>query len=141
MIFISNVHVVGNLTKHMRSKAHYRRCLELNIIPVPSTVDDSQIDMEILASQQKLSRESKIKVSKSLCTKLCYGSRNYPRLDIGMERLINGIYLLCSLFSALQIASCPLPSQRVMSDLLLNSISDSCIVLILLKRIIEDKMI
>ena len=46
----------------MRSKAHYRRCLELNILPVPASVDDSQIDQEILASQQKLSRESKIKV-------------------------------------------------------------------------------
>ncbi|KAF6023401.1 hypothetical protein EB796_018294 [Bugula neritina] len=51
----------GNLTKHMRSKAHHRRCLELNIVPVPSTVDDSQIDADILATQQKLSRESKIK--------------------------------------------------------------------------------
>ena len=47
----------------MRSKAHHRRCLELHIVPVPLTVDDSQIDMEILASQQKLSRESKIQVN------------------------------------------------------------------------------
>ena len=29
---------------------------------MPASVDDSQIDQEILASQQKLSRESKIKV-------------------------------------------------------------------------------
>lgn len=43
----------GNLTKHMKSKAHTKKCLELNIIPVPITVDDSQIDEEALARQEE----------------------------------------------------------------------------------------
>ncbi|XP_067930345.1 uncharacterized protein [Watersipora subatra] len=55
---------VGNLTKHMRSKAHHRRCLELHIIPVPLTVEDNQIDRDILASQHRLSRQSKIQGAK-----------------------------------------------------------------------------
>lgn len=43
----------------MRSKAHHRKCHELKIIPVPTTVDDCQIDKNILERQQQL---SKIKV-------------------------------------------------------------------------------
>ncbi|KAF4523486.1 hypothetical protein B566_EDAN004555 [Ephemera danica] len=44
----------GNLTKHMKSKAHYKKCVELGIVPVPTIVDDSYIDEESLAKQQAL---------------------------------------------------------------------------------------
>ncbi|GLG94936.1 Uncharacterized protein GBIM_02010 [Gryllus bimaculatus] len=44
----------GNLTKHMKSKAHYKKCVELGISPVPTVVDDSYIDEESLARQQAL---------------------------------------------------------------------------------------
>ena len=36
----------GNLTKHMKSKAHYKKCVELGIRPVPTSVegaDDKQV--------------------------------------------------------------------------------------------------
>ncbi len=32
----------GNLTKHMKSKAHHKKCVELGITPVPTAVDDDQ---------------------------------------------------------------------------------------------------
>ncbi|KAG8190514.1 hypothetical protein JTE90_006681 [Oedothorax gibbosus] len=41
----------GNLTKHMKSKAHHKKCTELGIVPVPTTTDDSQVDEEALAKQ------------------------------------------------------------------------------------------
>ncbi|XP_023716057.1 uncharacterized protein LOC111869078 isoform X4 [Cryptotermes secundus] len=44
----------GNLTKHMKSKAHYKKCMELGIVPVPTVVDDSYIDEECLIRQQAL---------------------------------------------------------------------------------------
>ncbi|CAH0753469.1 unnamed protein product [Bemisia tabaci] len=44
----------GNLTKHMKSKAHYKKCVELGISPVPTAVDESNIDQELLAKQQEL---------------------------------------------------------------------------------------
>lgn len=44
----------GNLTKHMKSKAHYKKCIELGITPVPTVVDDSCVDESILARQQAL---------------------------------------------------------------------------------------
>ncbi|XP_064597261.1 uncharacterized protein LOC135463763 [Liolophura sinensis] len=50
----------GNLTKHMKSKAHLKKCLELGILPVPTTVDDSQIDEEALARQTAISKKAKI---------------------------------------------------------------------------------
>ena len=34
----------GNLTKHMKSKAHSKKCVELGIIPVPTSAEDSQMD-------------------------------------------------------------------------------------------------
>ncbi|PSN44286.1 hypothetical protein C0J52_12964, partial [Blattella germanica] len=43
----------GNLTKHMKSKAHYKKCMELGIQPVPTIVDDSYIDEECLARQEE----------------------------------------------------------------------------------------
>ncbi|CAD6241321.1 GSCOCG00002648001-RA-CDS [Cotesia congregata] len=39
----------GNLTKHMKSKAHYKKCRELGIDPVPTTVCDENIDKEAIA--------------------------------------------------------------------------------------------
>ncbi|RWS12450.1 hypothetical protein B4U79_12995 [Dinothrombium tinctorium] len=46
----------GNLTKHMKSKAHHKKCIELGIIPVPTTIDESQIDSEALAKQEAIER-------------------------------------------------------------------------------------
>ena len=34
----------GNLTKHMKSKAHSKKCVELGIVPVPTSADDSSSD-------------------------------------------------------------------------------------------------
>jgi human immunodeficiency virus type I enhancer-binding protein len=41
----------GNLTKHMKSKAHYKKCMEMGIVPVPTVVDESNIDEESLLRQ------------------------------------------------------------------------------------------
>lgn len=41
----------GNLTKHMKSKAHYKKCVDLGISPVPTSVDDSCVDEVALARQ------------------------------------------------------------------------------------------
>ncbi len=41
----------GNLTKHMKSKVHQRKCYEMGIVPVPMTVDESQLDADVLAQQ------------------------------------------------------------------------------------------
>lgn len=46
----------GNLTKHMKSKAHHKKCVELGIVPVPTTIDESQIDTETLAKQEAVER-------------------------------------------------------------------------------------
>lgn len=35
----------------MKSKAHYKKCVELGISPVPTAVDESNIDQELLAKQ------------------------------------------------------------------------------------------
>lgn len=43
----------GNLTKHMKSKAHHKKCVELGIVPVPTSIDDSQIDSDALAKQEQ----------------------------------------------------------------------------------------
>lgn len=51
----------GNLTKHMKSKAHHKKCMELGIFPIPVCVEDSQIDPDALARQIEISKESKIK--------------------------------------------------------------------------------
>ena len=37
----------------MKSKAHHKKCVELGIIPVPTAIDDSQIDSEALAKQEQ----------------------------------------------------------------------------------------
>lgn len=41
----------GNLTKHMKSKAHHKKCVELGIVPVPTHIDDSHVDLDQLAKQ------------------------------------------------------------------------------------------
>ncbi|GFO12181.1 Zinc finger protein, partial [Plakobranchus ocellatus] len=50
----------GNLTKHMKSKSHQKKCFELGIIPVPTSVDESQIDAAALKEQVRISREATI---------------------------------------------------------------------------------
>nr|KAG5691031.1 hypothetical protein BaRGS_021242 [Batillaria attramentaria] len=50
----------GNLTKHMKSKAHQKRCLELGIFPVPVTVEESQIDEDALAKQCAIAKDARI---------------------------------------------------------------------------------
>lgn len=49
--FVGSFKTKGNLTKHMKSKAHYKKCMELGIVPVPTVVDDSYIDEECLTRQ------------------------------------------------------------------------------------------
>ena len=50
----------GNLTKHMKSKAHQKRCIEIGIVPVPVHIEDSQIDMTELEAQCSLSKNTHI---------------------------------------------------------------------------------
>lgn len=50
----------GNLTKHLRSKAHYKRCVEMGIVPVPTVVDESHVNEEALALQGKMEQEGKL---------------------------------------------------------------------------------
>ena len=50
----------GNLTKHMKSKAHQKKCIELGIVPVPVNIEDSQIDLSALAAQCSLSKNKEI---------------------------------------------------------------------------------
>lgn len=37
----------------MKSKAHHKKCVELGIVPVPISIDDSQIDLEALTKQEQ----------------------------------------------------------------------------------------
>ena len=47
----------GNLTKHMKSKAHQKKCAELGIWPIPTAIDaGTQIDRAALALQEALER-------------------------------------------------------------------------------------
>nr|XP_045597063.1 uncharacterized protein LOC123757464 isoform X2 [Procambarus clarkii] len=50
----------GNLTKHLRSKAHYKRCVEMGIVPVPTVVDESHVNEEALALQVKMEQEGRL---------------------------------------------------------------------------------
>lgn len=36
----------GNLTKHMKSKAHFKKCSELGISPIPTMPDDDINEMD-----------------------------------------------------------------------------------------------
>lgn len=44
----------GNLTKHMKSKAHHKKCLELGIFPIPTVVDETHIDSSALDQQNQV---------------------------------------------------------------------------------------
>ena len=44
----------GNLTKHMKSKAHHKKCLELGIFPIPTAVDDSHVNPGTLDQQNQV---------------------------------------------------------------------------------------
>ena len=50
----------GNLTKHMKSKAHQKKCTELGILPVPTQVDETQINIDVLQAQCALSKSAQI---------------------------------------------------------------------------------
>ncbi|XP_052236856.1 uncharacterized protein LOC127848434 isoform X2 [Dreissena polymorpha] len=50
----------GNLTKHMKSKSHSKKCLELGISPVPVSIDETQIDESALEAQCSISKCVKI---------------------------------------------------------------------------------
>ena len=50
----------GNLTKHMKSKAHQKKCIEIGIVPVPIHIEDSQINMTELEAQCSLSKNTQI---------------------------------------------------------------------------------
>merc|ERR1719193_673411 len=43
----------GNLTKHMKSKAHSKKCVELGIVPVPTQADDDHQGGSILDADGK----------------------------------------------------------------------------------------
>ncbi|XP_055531784.1 transcription factor HIVEP3 isoform X2 [Wyeomyia smithii] len=47
----------GNLTKHMKSKSHYKKCSELGLNPIPTGVDDDGGDVDIEGDQQSISSE------------------------------------------------------------------------------------
>ncbi|XP_050408379.2 uncharacterized protein LOC126823519 [Patella vulgata] len=53
----------GNLTKHMKSKAHQKKCMELGIVPVPTSVEECQIDDDELAAQMSASKDLWVGVS------------------------------------------------------------------------------
>lgn len=42
----------GNLTKHMKSKAHFKKCSELGISPIPTMPDDDANDFDDSASDR-----------------------------------------------------------------------------------------
>ena len=50
----------GNLTKHMKSKVHQRKCFEMGIIPVPMTVDESQLDPDMLVHHVEIQEDGKV---------------------------------------------------------------------------------
>lgn len=41
----------------MKSKAHYKKCMELNIHPIPTTVEAENIDEELLVKQQAMKQD------------------------------------------------------------------------------------
>lgn len=53
-VFSFSFKTKGNLTKHMKSKAHYKKCVELGINPIPILVDD---DADMEGDQQSISSE------------------------------------------------------------------------------------
>ena len=55
--FFCSFKTKGNLTKHMKSKSHYKKCTELGLNPVPVHVDDDGADIDIEGDQQSISSE------------------------------------------------------------------------------------
>uniref|UniRef100_A0A182XZI4 Uncharacterized protein n=1 Tax=Anopheles stephensi TaxID=30069 RepID=A0A182XZI4_ANOST len=47
----------GNLTKHMKSKSHFKKCTELGLNPVPVLLDDDGADIDIDGDQLSISSE------------------------------------------------------------------------------------
>lgn len=45
----------------MKSKSHHKKCVEKGIVPVPTQIDESQIDQEALKLQCEYSKKAKIK--------------------------------------------------------------------------------
>ena len=60
--FAWNLQTKGNLTKHMKSKVHQRKCFEMGIIPVPMTVDESQLDPDMLVHHVEIQEDGKVTV-------------------------------------------------------------------------------
>ena len=50
----------GNLTKHMKSKVHQRKCFEIGIIPIPMTADESQLDADMLVHHVEIQEDGKV---------------------------------------------------------------------------------
>ena len=46
----------------MKSKVHQRKCFEMGIIPVPMTVDESQLDPEMLVHHVEIQEDGKVTV-------------------------------------------------------------------------------
>lgn len=42
----------GNLTKHMQSKTHFKKCIELGINPGPMPADSEFLDVDVEFDQQ-----------------------------------------------------------------------------------------
>lgn len=45
----------GNLTKHTKSKAHYKKCVELGVVPVPTTICDDSTDKDAMVQSSAAS--------------------------------------------------------------------------------------
>ena len=44
----------------MKSKVHQRKCFEMGIIPVPMTVDESQLDPDMLVHHVEIQEDAKV---------------------------------------------------------------------------------
>ena len=44
----------------MKSKVHQRKCFEMGIIPVPMTVDESQLDPDTLVHHVEIQEDGKV---------------------------------------------------------------------------------
>ena len=47
-VLFARAQTKGNLTKHMKSKVHQRKCFELGVVPVPMSVEDETLDPNAL---------------------------------------------------------------------------------------------
>ena len=54
----------------MKSKVHQRKCFEMGIIPVPMTVDESQLDENMLVHHVEIQEDGKVTLSSQL-TAVC----------------------------------------------------------------------